>query len=189
MPPKVKIQNPPKFCAGPHEDVIDWIDRYETIGAYNGWDDTALRKFFIIYLDGPARHWYQCKHSTFPQIWASTPEVRAGNVVQVQAVKGTRELFLEEFQKGNNKLFMERKLRSRMQGEDESPLAYYYDIMNMFRILDPTMDENTKLDHLYQGLKRSIFTSDHFIQKPETCESFFKINKAARRSRRYDSKE
>ena len=99
MPPKVKIQNPPKFCAGPHEDVIDWIDRYETIGAYNGWDDTALRKFFIIYLDGPARHWYQCKHSTFPQIWASTPEVMAGNVVQVQAVKDTKEFFWKTYKR------------------------------------------------------------------------------------------
>ncbi len=109
MPPKVKIQDPPKFCGGPHEDVIDWIDRYETIGANNGWDDADLRKFFIIYLDGPARQWYQCKHSTLPQMWASTPPVMAGNVVQEAAVKGTKELFLEEFQKGNNKLFMERK--------------------------------------------------------------------------------
>ena len=47
MPLKVKIQDPLKFCAGAHEDVFNWKDRYETIGAYNGWDDAALRKFFI----------------------------------------------------------------------------------------------------------------------------------------------
>ena len=83
---------------------------------------------------------------------------------------------MEDLQKGNNKLSMERKLWSRMQGEDESHLAYYYDIMNMCRILDPNMNENTKLDHLYQGLKRSIFTSV-CIQKPETCERFLKLIK------------
>jgi len=46
---------------------------------------------------------------TLPHIWASTSKVMAGNVVQVHAIKGTKELFLKEFQKGNNKLFMERK--------------------------------------------------------------------------------
>ena len=148
---EVKAENPPKFLGGPHEDVIDWMDRYETIGAYNGWDDADLRKFFIIYLECPARQWYQCKHGTFPQIWASTPAVMVGNVVQEQAVKNTKEMFLEELQKGNNKLFMER-------------------------LLDHNLDENNKLDYLYQGLKRSIFTSV-CIQKPETYERFLKLIK------------
>ena len=37
----------------------------------------------------------------------------------------------EKFQKGNSRLYLEKKLRARIQGEEECPLASYYDVINM----------------------------------------------------------
>jgi len=74
-------------------------------------------------------------------------------------VESTREIFLKEL-----------KCRE-LQGEEEFPIAYYYDVMNICRIMDKTIDEKTKLDHLYQGLNQLIFTSV-YVRKPDTCKEF-----------------
>ena len=94
---RVKLQMPPIFYGKPHEDALDWIDRYETIGAYNGWRDADLRKFLIIHLDGPARNWYLCNADTIPDHWNK----REGELIQGQRhpdKDGAREIFLKEFQ-------------------------------------------------------------------------------------------
>ena len=172
---RVKLQTPPIFYGKPHEDALDWIDRYETIGAYNGWRDADLRKFLIIHLDGPARNWYLCNADTIPDHWNK----REGELIQGQRQPdqdGAREIFLKEFQKGTYALYQEQKLRNRMQGEDECPLSYYYDVMNLCRVINPNMSERNKLDYLYQGLKRSLFTSI-YTERPETCAKFLELLK------------
>ncbi len=172
---RVKLQTPPIFYGKPHEDTLDWIDRYETIGAYNGWRDADLRKFLIIHLDGPARNWYLCNADTIPDHWNK----REGELIQGQRQQdqdGAREIFLKEFQKGTYALYQEQKLRNRMQDENECPLSYYYDVMNLCRVINPNMSERNKLDYLYQGLKRSLFTSI-YTARPETCAKFLELLK------------
>ena len=172
---RVKLQTPPIFYGKPHEDALDWIDRYETIGAYNGWRDADLRKFLIIHLDGPARNWYLCNADTIPDHWNK----REGELIQGQRQPdqdGAREIFLKEFQKGTYALYQEQKLRNRMQDENECPLSYYYDVMNLCRVINPNMSERNKLDYLYQGLKRSLFTSI-YTARPETCAKFLELLK------------
>jgi len=174
---RVKLQTPPTFYGKPEEDAQDWADRYEMIGAYNGWNDADLKKYFIIHLDGPARKWYLCKSSSFPAAWRGTEAQGVeGQAGYAAAVEGTREVFLKEFQKGNFKLYQEQRLRTRVQADKESPIAYFYDVMNMCRILDPGMKESTKLDHLYRGLSRGLF-KDIYVERPETCERFLELLK------------
>ena len=105
---RVKIQTPPTFYGKPHEDALDWVDRYETIGSYNGWADADLRKYFVIHLDGPTRKWYLCNVENLPEAWKGT-EARGGSNGQqiVAEVECTRDVFLKEFQKGNSRLYLE----------------------------------------------------------------------------------
>jgi len=63
-----------------------------------------------------------------------------------------------------------------MQGEDECPLSYYYDVMNMCRVINPNMSERNKLDYLYQGLKKSLFT-EIYTKRPDTCAKFLELLK------------
>ncbi|KAK4013955.1 hypothetical protein OUZ56_026503 [Daphnia magna] len=42
------------------EDAADWMDRYEVLADYNRLTDADTRANFGIYLEGPARQWFQC---------------------------------------------------------------------------------------------------------------------------------
>ncbi|KAK4003854.1 hypothetical protein OUZ56_005605 [Daphnia magna] len=52
MPPQIKILIPKVLKATPEDDAFDWLERYESTGAYNQWGDTELRASFTMYLDG-----------------------------------------------------------------------------------------------------------------------------------------
>ena len=54
------------------------------------------------------------------------------------------------------KIFQEAKLRNRVQGLNESMTAYYYDVVNLCRSVDPNMPENYKIEALFRGLKPSL---------------------------------
>ena len=173
---KAKFQSPPTFGGRPHEDPLAWTSRYEDIGHYNGWTDEDLNRNLSIYLDGPARHWYLCKREDMPRRWLTRLAGIDADRNPVPQEEGTRDLFLKEFMKGNYKLFIEQKLRSRTQGADECPIAYFYDILNMCRILDHAMPETTKLDHLYRGLQKALFI-DIYVKKPATSSDFLVLLK------------
>ncbi|XP_045036885.1 uncharacterized protein LOC123477568 [Daphnia magna] len=73
--PQIKFLSPKVFKATPEDDAFDWLERYESTGAYNQWGDTELRANFSMYLDGAARKWYLC--STLPTEWRDLP-IRPG---------------------------------------------------------------------------------------------------------------
>ncbi|KZR95833.1 Uncharacterized protein APZ42_010168, partial [Daphnia magna] len=60
MPPQIKFLSLKVFKATPEDDAFDWLERYESTGAYNQWGDTELRVNFSMYLYGAARKWYLC---------------------------------------------------------------------------------------------------------------------------------
>ncbi|KAK4021347.1 hypothetical protein OUZ56_003264 [Daphnia magna] len=60
MPPQIKFLSPKDFKATPEDDAFDWLERYESTGAYNHWGDTELRANFSMYLDGATRKCYLC---------------------------------------------------------------------------------------------------------------------------------
>ncbi|KAK4017508.1 hypothetical protein OUZ56_032921 [Daphnia magna] len=61
------------------------------------------------------------------------------------AVTGLRSMFQTEFQPDNYDLFQETRLRSRTQGIDVPAVRYYYEILNLCRLVDSNMSEAHRL--------------------------------------------
>lgn len=157
---------------------MEWLERYEAVGAYNRWTAGYLASNFGMYLDGSARKWYNC--TQLPNLWTDTPEVPAdpdNGVAFTARVLGLRMRFLEEFQPLNYALCQENKLRHRKQGLDEPATAYYYDILNLCRLVNPTMTEVSKLDYLFRGLKSSLLEKV-YPMKPKNCKEFLEFMKS-----------
>ena len=167
--PQIKFLSPPIFKASPSEDALEWIGRYETTGNYNGWGVAEFRQYCGMYFDGAARKWFLC--STLPTLWVDTPAGVDANGVATAAVIGFRTHFLKEFQQDNYQLFQETRLRSRVQGIDEPTNNYYYDILDLCRIVDPAMSEANRLEYLYRGLRPSLLEKV-YPMRPLTVADF-----------------
>jgi hypothetical protein len=50
-------------------------------------------------------------------------------------------------------------------------VEYYYDIVNLCRLVDPYTSEALKLGHLFDGL-RPTFVERIWMAQPKTCEEF-----------------
>lgn len=143
------------------------MDRYEAVGDYNRWTGEDKRTNFGMYLEGPARQWFQC--IVVPNDWVDTAAV-AGRQGAV-AVEGLRTVFLNEFVQEGYARYRETKLRSREQGIDEPPQEYFYEVVNLCRQVDPAMMEAVKLDYLFRGLKPTLLEKI-WVVKPMTCAEF-----------------
>ncbi|KZS04935.1 Uncharacterized protein APZ42_032017 [Daphnia magna] len=99
-----KFISPPIFRGGPDEDARQWMERYETISAHNGWGDAEKRNNFSMYLDDTARNWFLC--ARVPKDWndVAAQPVAGGNPA-TPAIIGLRSMFLKEFQPDNYGLF------------------------------------------------------------------------------------
>jgi hypothetical protein len=110
------------------------------VGQYNRWLPADLRSNFIMSLDGVALKWFRCIDS--PTTWFDVAaQAGTGGGDGTQAQEGLRTAFLREFQQESYTFFQKKKLRSRVQGTDELVTAYYYDVLDLCRIVDPTMTE------------------------------------------------
>lgn len=168
--PQLKFHEPPKFWGRPDEDALDWLTRYETIGHYNRWAAEDLRTHFIMSLDGAALKWYRC--ADLPVTWDDVPAQRGANAGDdVEAALGLRSFFLREFQQENYAFFQEKKLRARVQGPEEPVTAYYYDVMDLCRIVDPQMPEAVKLENLFRGINPKLLKKV-YPMKPRSCSEF-----------------
>ena len=180
--PRIKFVTPPVFTG--REDPLAWLEQYESTGRYNNWRAAELRGSIIVYLEGRARHWYLCLGDDAPSEWLSTPEERdQQGVVTRPYVVGLRDAFLKEFLKGDYRMFLDRKLRSRVRGDCEDPVEYYYDVLNMCRMLDPQMSEERKMDYLYQGIRPDSLLGEVYKQQPSTCREildFLKLDQEAK---------
>ena len=86
-------------------------------------------------------------------------------------VRGLRSTFLNEFQPERFGGFQETKLRNRKQGPTESGMDYYYDVVNLCRLIDVNMPESMKLSHLFRGLQPDLMKKI-WIKRPPTCAQF-----------------
>nr|CAH0102049.1 unnamed protein product [Daphnia galeata] len=64
----IKFKAPSAFSGKQGEDAADWMEMYEITTEYNRWGETEKRANFGMYLDGPARKWFQCLNP--PALWA-----------------------------------------------------------------------------------------------------------------------
>ncbi|KZS03394.1 Uncharacterized protein APZ42_033847 [Daphnia magna] len=125
----LKFKAPPVFSGKGGEDATDWMDRYEILADYNRWADADKRANFGIYLEGPARQWFQCL--TQPNGWGDTAAVAATQQqAGTPAISGMRFIFIKESLQDSYAGYQERKLRNRKQGINEPAAKYYYEIIN-----------------------------------------------------------
>ncbi|EFX69465.1 hypothetical protein DAPPUDRAFT_228655 [Daphnia pulex] len=166
----IKFKAPPVFSGKAGEDAADWMDRYEVLADYNRWTDADKRTNFGIYLEGPARQWFQCL--TPPNDWGDTAAVAATQQqAATPAISGMRSIFIREFLQDSYAGYQESRLRKRKQGINEPAAEYYYEIINLCRLMDPNMSEEAKLHHLYEGLKPTLVEKIWVLQ-PKTCADF-----------------
>jgi hypothetical protein len=166
----LKFKAPPAFSGKQREDAADWMELYETTAEYNRWGETEKRANFGMYLDGPARKWFQCLNP--PALWVDTAAVSAvGGAARTAVVEGLRTVFLNEFLKQGHARHNEARLRKRRQGINEPAVEYYYDVVNLCRLIDPQMAEARKLGHLFDGLRPTLIEKIWMTQ-PKICEEF-----------------
>ncbi|KZS03803.1 Uncharacterized protein APZ42_033383 [Daphnia magna] len=135
-------------------DIIDWeIDYIE------------LRDQVELSLSGAAQKWYSYKEAAgqLADEWEDGAEP--------PIVPGVKTQLLEQFKPVNQNRFNEAKLRERKQGIEESTIEYFYDILDLCRIVDPNMTEATKLAHLWRGLKPSLLEKLWSL-KSNSCDEF-----------------
>ncbi|KZS19609.1 Uncharacterized protein APZ42_013879 [Daphnia magna] len=172
-----KFIAPPVFSASPEEDAVDWIERFELAAAYNRWTDADQARNFVMYLEGPARKWFLV--NTHPNHWEdlpARPDPTDPTLPHLPAESGIKTQFSAAFQQANFSLLQEAKLRQRTQGNEEDVVSYFYDIVNMCRLVNPNMSQEQQLEYLYRGLKPSLLQKI-YPQKPASTADFLDLAK------------
>ena len=67
-----------------------------------------------------------------------------------------KELFLKQFTPVDYRRFYESKLKNRFQGKCKPVSEYYYDILDLCRVVNQTMPRAEKLDHLLEDYDQSL---------------------------------
>jgi hypothetical protein len=162
---------PPVFSAAPSEDAIDWLERYELAAVYNRWTDADRARNFVMYLDGAARKWFLVHNH--PNHWEDLP-VRPNpadpTLPNLPAMDGLKKQFSAAFRQANFSLVQESKICQREQGVEEYVVAYFYDIINMCRVFNPTMSQEQQLQYLYRGLRPALLAKIYPLQPATTAE-------------------
>jgi hypothetical protein len=156
-----KFIGPPVFSASPEEDAVDWLERFELAATYNRWSDSNHARNFVMYLEGTARKWFLVH--THPNHWEDLP-VRPNpadpTLPNLPVAIGLKSQFSAAFRQTNFSLVQESKLRQREQGNEEDVVTYFYDIINLCRIVNPTMSQEQQLQYLYRGFETNFFTEN-----------------------------
>ncbi|CAF1487839.1 unnamed protein product, partial [Rotaria sordida] len=79
--------------------------------------------------------------------------------------------FLHTYSSPTLKQLASHRLRNRQQHYDEPVIEYYADVTKLCKIIDPSMTDVSKTDHLYHGLKSSLM-KEVFGRAPTTPSEF-----------------
>lgn len=133
-------RTPKSFHGDSFEDAEDWLDQFERVANFNGWNEE--RKLHNVYfaLEESARTWFENHEATL----SSWDEFRR-QLLSTYACMDRRER-------------AESALQARNQRPNESVAMYVEDMARLFRRADTTMSEEKKLRHLMRGVKQDIFT-------------------------------
>lgn len=163
--PQLKFMAPRVFSGRKDEDVIEWLDHYESVSRFNRWENADLHANFGMYLEGTARLWF--RNTAVPVHWES--QVGANR----EEIRGLRAVFLEEFQQESYGRWKEAKLRNRKQQPGESGVDFYYSVIDLCRLVDPAMSEERKLDYLFKGMKPWLLEK-LWVTRPQSCAELLK---------------
>lgn len=146
-------REPKTFHGDTFEDVEDWLDQFERVAAFNGWNEERKLRNVYYALEDSARTWYE-NHEAVISSWEQC-----------------RQQLLETYQNGDRKEKAEAALQSRNQRPNESVTMYVEDMARLFRRADPGMPDEKKVRHLMRGVKEEIFAG-LVRSPPRTVQEF-----------------
>lgn len=130
---RVRERDPPVFHGEPHEDVAEWVARYQQVADYNSWNPAQAQRHLGMFLDGVARKWFISLQQPPPNFEALENEL------------------MRAFKHHNYELELDSQLRARTQGETEPAMSYCYDVIFLCSKIDTDMLETVKV-HILRGL-------------------------------------
>ena len=172
---------PSTFYGKDGEDALAWVDRYEKIAKFNKWTQQEMKDNFVIFLDGSALKWFLCRETDdkIPPRWSvpaaadvaqdSDSEEEEEDLTKI----ALKELFLKQFTPIGYERYFEHKLRNRRQSPDENLTEYFYDVLNICRLVDKNMAEKMKVHHLLKGLRPNL-REKLWPLRPKKCSDFLR---------------
>ncbi|UYV84941.1 hypothetical protein LAZ67_X004064, partial [Cordylochernes scorpioides] len=131
---------PSTFSGDGSEDSQRWLKDYKRIAQYNRWDNPMCLANAIFFLAGTARQWYE-----------NNEDVLTSWEVFQRALGETFGQQEEEIKKA------EALLKIRAQKANESSESYIQDVLYLCQLIDPRMDNETKLGHLMKGVAEDVY--------------------------------
>lgn len=135
--------HPGTFGGELHQDVNDFIYRYERACRVNNWlTDEEQAQYLPIFLTGAA------------SIWLENYEVKSN--ADSKLFSKVKIAMIKSFQKCSQKAQAEYMLRTRRQGDTEAIDLYYNDMLKICRLVDNSMEETDISRHILNGIKRDM---------------------------------
>ena len=178
---KLEFMRPKIFAGGRDEDAHQWVTRFEKAVTFNGWGPADILACFPAYIDGTAYRWYICLGEV-PTTWEDIKT--EGN----PDAPGLKTRFLQQFQAEDYKTFLESKLVSRKQKEEESITEYYFQKVQWCYDVEKKMDDRKILNYLFSGLRKDI-KEFLYPMGPKTPREFLELGKRIEEGRRNEKDE
>ncbi|UYV82112.1 K02A2.6-like [Cordylochernes scorpioides] len=125
---------PSSFTGDGSQDAQKWLKDYKRVAKYNRWDDTMCLANAVFFLKG------QLENETLTS-WDDFQRALG------EAFGQQEEVFKEA----------ESLLKNRAQKVKESSEAYIQDVLYLCQVVNPRMDDETKLGHLMKGVAEGIY--------------------------------
>ncbi|CAF1502166.1 unnamed protein product, partial [Adineta steineri] len=147
------LEQTSKFSGKPDQDADEWMK--DLTATFRMAEITEVQALNIIptFLEGHPKQWFNENNTTF-ESWS---------------LFKTR--FLHTYSSPSSKQIASNRLRTHQQRHDEAVIEYYTDVMKLCKLVDPSMTDASKLDHLYHGLKSSLM-KDVLREAPATPAAF-----------------
>lgn len=143
-------RDPPDFAGLRGDDVEEWLENFERVSAYNGWDDKLKRLTVGFSLTEIAKTWYRNNAGRLPDWTTFTTEIRK--------IFGTSAARSEDAKK---------KLEARVQHPCESYTSYIEDVLALCRKVNKDMSESDRVRQILKGINQFAFTA-LALQNPRT---------------------
>lgn len=143
-------RDPQMFSGLPGDDVEDWLDDYNRVSAFNGWDDKLKLASVNFHLREVAKTWYLNNKEDLTDWSRFTADIRK--------IFGTSTLRSDAAKK---------KLAERVQHPAESYTSYIEDVLALCKRVNREMAESDRVKHILKGISSFAFNA-LAVQNPTT---------------------
>ncbi|CAF3295255.1 unnamed protein product, partial [Rotaria sp. Silwood2] len=147
------LEQTPKFSGKPDQDADEWMKNLTDTFRMADMTEAQALQIIPTFLEGHPKQWFTDNRTIF-ESW---------NIFKAQ--------FIHTYSSPSSKQLASNRLRTRQQRHDEAVIEYYTDVMKLCKLVDPTMTDASKIDHLFHGLKPSIM-KEVFRRAPSTPAEF-----------------